>query len=113
MSSHRVHAMTSTIPCPTCGLGLSLSYEYLSQYGGQITSCPTCRQPFTLPLAADVFGAAPPAMQPMGGAPVSGSPPPMPVLGYAGPALYQGGAGGSVFRDGNRVVAANMAQFPY
>lgn len=37
------------IPCPTCSAPLSVSDEYLAQYGGQQTTCPTCQQPFIIP----------------------------------------------------------------
>lgn len=37
------------VNCPTCGAAMTLDDAYLAQYAGQTTTCPNCRQPFTIP----------------------------------------------------------------
>jgi hypothetical protein len=48
--------------CSHCGAQLAVTDEYLMQYGGQDTTCPVCKQVFTLPTHAEVFPTAPPTL---------------------------------------------------
>jgi len=84
-----------TIDCARCGAMLSVTDQYLAQYAGQPTTCPTCNQVFNLP-------SYPPAA-PMG---TPGAPP---MLGYAGPRGY---ASANVAYDGIGLVMRKGCEGP-
>jgi hypothetical protein len=75
---------------------MTLDEAYLAQYAGQITTCPNCQQPFTIPAA----GAAAPSAQGPG------------VISYANPyasagMLYDAGVG--LVMQKNAVGPAGLA----
>ena len=76
------------VNCPTCGAAMTLDEAYLAQYGGQTTTCPNCRQPFTIP--------APGAQQGPG------------VISYANPYA----SAGMLFDDGVGLVMQKSAVAP-
>jgi hypothetical protein len=43
-----------TIHCPRCGAAMSLTADYLAQYAGQISTCPSCNGTFTIPAPEPV-----------------------------------------------------------
>lgn len=79
-------AQPINIACVHCGANLAVNDEYLTQYGGQDTTCPVCKAVFTLPTLEQAIPAA------------------TPMLGYAGPRTpYQRD---EVFYDGTGLVMA-------
>jgi predicted Zn finger-like uncharacterized protein len=108
-------------PCPRCGAAFQLTPEYLAQYGGQMTRCSHCGQPFALPPA---HGAAPPATsgqppaagepgmgQPAPGQPAAGQP--ATVIPYAAPAYGQAGAMEGAWSEGDLLVVRKGARLPH
>jgi len=79
-------AQPINIACVHCGANLAVNDEYLTQYGGQDTTCPVCKAVFTLPTLEQMIPAG------------------TPMLGYAGPrmAFHQR----EVFYDGTGLVMA-------
>ncbi|HUR53112.1 MAG TPA: hypothetical protein VMZ71_03200 [Gemmataceae bacterium] len=95
---------THTLHCNACGGAVSLTDDYLAQYGGQSTQCPNCGAAFPIPLPAAVDAPGPPP------------PPPValgyagqPVLQYASPSAY---AVVAVWRDAGGLVMAKGAVGP-